>query len=185
MDKNPFKNYRNFDRIDGELMEFEWNIFPGFNTLQLSEEVKSLLYKLGDIPEKSQEEFFLCRCSTTFPLERKTMRKNVWHTLESYLCMQGSLDKDTGHSLVLVYPITEDILQGIWDKIAERMLLEFAESGCPFFRATTPLSRGHFRSKGGGKMSIHYCADLDTVRTLFRTLISANQLTLRSSRRNV
>ena len=28
------------DRIDGEPMEFEWNIFPGFNTLQLSEEVK-------------------------------------------------------------------------------------------------------------------------------------------------
>ena len=25
--------YRNFDRIDGEPMEFEWNIFPGFNTL--------------------------------------------------------------------------------------------------------------------------------------------------------
>ena len=24
--------YRNFDRIDGEPMEFEWNIFPGFNT---------------------------------------------------------------------------------------------------------------------------------------------------------
>ena len=33
--------YRSFDRIDGEPMEFEWNIFPGFNTLQLSEEVKS------------------------------------------------------------------------------------------------------------------------------------------------
>ena len=31
------QEYRNFDRIDGEPMEFEWNIFPGFNTLQLSE----------------------------------------------------------------------------------------------------------------------------------------------------
>ena len=31
--------YRNFDRIDGESMEFEWNIFQGFNALQLSEEV--------------------------------------------------------------------------------------------------------------------------------------------------
>ena len=26
------QNYRNFDRIDGEPMELEWNIFPGFNT---------------------------------------------------------------------------------------------------------------------------------------------------------
>ena len=34
------QNYRNFDRIDGEPMEFEWNIFPVFTTLQLDEEVK-------------------------------------------------------------------------------------------------------------------------------------------------
>ena len=43
--------YRNFDRIDGKPMEFEWNIFPGFNTLQLSEEVKFLLLRLGETPE--------------------------------------------------------------------------------------------------------------------------------------
>ena len=43
--------YRNFDRIDGEPMEFEWNIFPGFNTLQLSDEVKRLLLRLGETPE--------------------------------------------------------------------------------------------------------------------------------------
>ena len=38
--------YRNFDRIDGEPMEFEWNIFPGFNTLQLSEEVKTFTVEI-------------------------------------------------------------------------------------------------------------------------------------------
>ena len=43
--------YRNFDRIDGEPMEFEWNIFTGFNTLQLSEEVKRLLFRLDETPE--------------------------------------------------------------------------------------------------------------------------------------
>ena len=46
-----FQNYINFDRIDGEPMEFEWNISPGFNTLQLSEEVRSLLYRLRETPE--------------------------------------------------------------------------------------------------------------------------------------
>ena len=44
-------NYRNFDRIDGEPMEFEWNIFPGYNTLQLSEEVTRLLLRLDETPE--------------------------------------------------------------------------------------------------------------------------------------
>ena len=43
--------YRNFHRIDGEPIDFEWNIFPGFNTLQLSDEVKSLLLELGETPE--------------------------------------------------------------------------------------------------------------------------------------
>ena len=43
--------YRNFDRIDGEPMEFEWNIFPGYNTLQLSQEVKSLLLRLDETRE--------------------------------------------------------------------------------------------------------------------------------------
>ena len=51
--------YRNFDRIDGEPMEFEWNIFPGFNTLQLSEEVKSLLYRLGETPAIFTGFFFI------------------------------------------------------------------------------------------------------------------------------
>ena len=43
--------YRDLDRIDGEPMNFEWNIFPGFHTLQLSQEVKSLLLKLNETPE--------------------------------------------------------------------------------------------------------------------------------------
>ena len=43
--------YRTLDRIDGEPMEFEWHIFPGFNTLQLSQEVQELLLRLGDTPE--------------------------------------------------------------------------------------------------------------------------------------
>ena len=49
-------------------------------------------------------------------------------------------------------------------------MLEFAKSGHPIFRATSPLSRGVLKSKGGGKLSIHYCADFETIETVFRTL---------------
>ena len=45
------QSYRNFDRIDGEPTEFEWNIFPGLDTLQLCDKVKSLLSRLGETPE--------------------------------------------------------------------------------------------------------------------------------------
>ena len=76
------------------------------------------------------------------------------------------------------YCISEDSPQGVWDNIAERMLVEFAESGCPIFRATTPLSRGQLKSKGHGNLSIHYAADLETVETIFRIIVIANQLSL-------
>ena len=68
--------------------------------------------------------------------------------------------------------------QGIWDHIADEMLLEFAESGHPIFRATTPLSRGILKSKGHGKLSIHFAADELTIETIFRIIISVNQLSV-------
>ena len=58
------------------------------------------------------------------------------------------------------------------------MMLEFGESRHPVFRATSPLSRGVLKSKGGGKLSIHYCADQETITTVFRTITSENQLSL-------
>ena len=68
--------------------------------------------------------------------------------------------------------------QGAWDNIEEEMLLEFAESAHPTFRATTPLSRGFPKSKGHGKLSIHFAADQDTIETIFRNIISLNQLSI-------
>ena len=62
--------------------------------------------------------------------------------------------------------------------MAEKMMWEFAESGHPIFRATSPLSRGRLKSKGHRKLSIHYCADLETIETIFRIIISVNQLSL-------
>ena len=74
------------------------------------------------------------------------------------------------------YSISEDTPQGEWDKMAEKMMVTFAESGHPVFRATSPLSRGQLKSKGGGKLSIHYCADQDTITTF--SVTSVNQLSL-------
>ena len=56
------------------------------------------------------------------------------------------------------------------------MLLEFAESGCPIFRATTPLSRGKLISKRHGKLSTHFAADQETIENTFRIIVFANQL---------
>ena len=45
------QSYRDFDGISGEPTEFEWNIFPGFDTLQLCGKVKYFLSRLGETPD--------------------------------------------------------------------------------------------------------------------------------------
>ena len=116
-------------------------------------------------------------------MEQKTTQQNVWQTPNSYLCTREDLEKDNGHLLVLVLRKSgtrsvKTVHKESGTQIAERMLLEFAESRCPIFRATTSLSRGQLRSKGHGKLSIHYAADLETIETIFRIIVSANQLSL-------
>ena len=57
-------------------------------------------------------------------------------------------------------------------------MITFAESKHPIFRSTSPLSRGVLKSKSGGKLIIHFCADGETIETVFRTIISVNQLSI-------
>ena len=93
-----------------------------------------------------------------------------------------NLVSNNGHLLVQV-PNRSGVLprnspQGAWVNIAEAMLLEFKESGHPTFPPTTPLSRGQLKSKGRGKLSIHFAADDFTIDTIFRIIISVNQLSV-------
>ena len=49
----------------------------------------------------SQEGFSSCRCSTTSPVDRKTMKKNANQMLNSFLHMQKDSEQDSGHFSVL------------------------------------------------------------------------------------
>ena len=177
------QSYRDYGGISGEPTEFEWKMFPGFTTLQLCGKVNDLLSDLGQTPEtftgrilfmsmfndisfgtKDNEEECLANAKVVSIFAKK-FGIGQWSFIGP-----GSEKK--------WYSMEEDSPQGIWDHIADKMLLEFAESGCPIFRATTPLSRGQLRSKGHGKLSIHYCADQKTIETIFRIIVSANQLSL-------
>ena len=110
------------------------------------------------------------------------MKKNASQMLNSFLKMQEDWEQDNGHFSVLVqrkwYSISADGPQSEWDKMAEKMMVTLAESGHAVFRPTSPLSRGQLKSKGGGKLSIHYCAHQDTITTVFRTITSVNQPSL-------
>ena len=63
------QEYRALDTNDREPMEFEWNIFPGFTTLQLCMSVRS--------HQNSKDESSSCRCSMTSHGDLKTMNRNA------------------------------------------------------------------------------------------------------------
>ena len=58
------------------------------------------------------------------------------------------------------------------------MMLNFAASGHPVFRANGALARGELKSKGKGKKSIHFNGSDETIELILRTNISVNQLSI-------
>ena len=58
------------------------------------------------------------------------------------------------------------------------MMLNFAESGHPTFRASCAVERGKLRSKGHGKKSFHFNGSEENIELLLCTIISANQLSV-------
>ena len=90
--------YRALDRIDGEPMEFEWNIFPGFTTLQLCYKVQEFLSILNTEPENLLNGSSSCRCSTTSHGDLRTTRKNASKMLNTSLSMQRDSEQVNGHS---------------------------------------------------------------------------------------
>ena len=170
-----FTRNRPLDKIDGEPMEFEWNIFPGITTLQLCTKVQELLSRLSVPPEKitgriifmsmfndiswrSNDNKKECESSDQLvSLHAKRFGAGQW----SFLGL-GSEKKWCTTS--------EDSPQGECDRIS-------AESQHPVLRSTSPISRGVLKRKGRGEiLSIHYCADPGTIETVLRTIILVNQL---------
>ena len=93
------KSYRHFDGINGEPTEFEWNIFPGFTTLQLCAKVNDLLSDLGETSKTFTGRILFCQCSMTSPVTEKAIKKNVWQMLESSKYLRRTFLFDNGHLL--------------------------------------------------------------------------------------
>ena len=176
------KSYRDYDAINGESTEFEWNIFPGFTTFQLCGKVNDLLSDLGEAPETFTGRILFMSMFNDISCDRKDNKDEcLAHAgVVKVLARRFGIGQWSfiGPGSEKKWYSSENSPQGAWDNIAEQMLLEFAESGHPTSRATTPLSRCILKSKGRGKLSIHFAADGETIDTIFRIILSVNQLSV-------
>ena len=177
------QNYRNFDRIDGEPLDFEWNISPGYTTLQLNEEVKHLLLILDETPENFTGRILFTSMFNDISCGTKDNEEECVANARLVSLYAKRLAKDNGHSLVLVLK-RSGIL---WKRVAHKESWTKLQKGCCWnsLRADVQFSilRLHCpevnsKSKGHGKLSIHCAADQETILTIFRISVSANQPSL-------
>ena len=170
------QSYRDYDGISGEPTEFEWNIFPGFTTLQLYGKVTDLLSRSGETPETFTGRILFMSMFNDISCDKKDNEEECLANAKVVSIFAkmfgiGQWSFIGPDSEKKWYSMEENSAQGIWDHIAEKMLVEFAESGCPIFRATTPLSWSKLKSKGHGKLSIHFAADQETIETVFHIIV--------------
>ena len=174
--------HRALDTIDGEPTEFEWNVFPGLTTLQLCNKVHEFMSEMGDPSEFNGRIIFMSMFNDISWRSEDNERECNANADLVYICKKrfpaGRWEFLGPGSEKKWYSTCIDRPQGEWVRVADSIMIKFGESGHPLFRATSPLSREKLKSKGGGKLPIHFCADGETIENVFRTIISVNHLSI-------
>ena len=137
--------YRTLDTIDGEPMELEWNIFPGFTTLELVREVQTFMSKMGE-PEQFQGRIIFMSMFNgiiwrSTDNERECIANSTLVSLFAKRFPAGRWSFLGPGSETKWYSTNKERPGGKWDRVAELMIIKFGESGHPVFRATSLLFR--------------------------------------------
>ena len=127
------RSYRDYDAINGKSTEFEWNIFPGFTTLQLCDKVSNLLSSMGQTPESFTGRILFMSMFNDIFCESHDNKDECLRTADYVKTFSrrfgiGQWSFTGPGSKKKWYP-SENSPQGAWDYVAEQMLLEFSESG--------------------------------------------------------
>ena len=148
--------YRTLDTIDGEPMEFEWNIFPGFTTLQLVQEVQEFMNKMGD-PSQFQGRIIFMSMFNDIILgikdnERECSANATLVSLFAKRFPAGRWSFLGFGSETKWYSTYIDRPRGEWDRVAESMMIKFGESGHPVFRCHESVLSRNAQKQGRWKI---------------------------------
>ena len=136
--------YRTLDTIDGEPMEFEWNISPRSTTLELVREVPKFMSKIRE-PEKFQGRIIFMSMFNDIIWGYKDNETECESNanLVSIYARRFSPERWSflgPGSVKKWYSTHGSRPQGEWDRVAELMMIKFGKNGHTVFRATSPLS---------------------------------------------
>ena len=126
-------------------MKFEWNIFPGFTTLQLINRVQEFINKRSDPSQLKERIIFMSMFNDTIwgseDNERECIANATLVTLFAKRFPPGRWSFLGPGSEKKWYSTLKCRPQGEWDRVAELMMIKFGESGHPIFRVHSPEER--------------------------------------------
>ena len=164
-------------------MEFEWKIFPGFTTFGLLKQIQKIMEDRQCEPEQFDDRIIFKSMfndivrgekgnAETCENNSRAVANDARRFPHGHWSFLGPGSKKKWYGTFSEKP------DGVWDKTAEDMMLELAETIHPMFRASSALERGELRSKGGSKKTIHFNGSEPNVELILRAIISANQLSV-------
>ena len=166
-----YPSYQEAVGIDGEPIELEWNIFPGFSSLWICQRIQEDLKRKKIKPEEFMDEIiFISMFNDIDWSEREWWNLHLEHRKS-----QGLLDEILARTLdVSGSWVGKEVVwwiflppKGEWDPTAFEMVQRFKKSGHAVFKSTSALSRGILKRKKGFE-TIHFNGDSSNTELLFQ-----------------
>ena len=166
--------------IDGELIEFEWNIFPGLTSWEILPKVQENVQDQNIELEKIEGRIiFMSMFNDIDWTKRGNSEKRI---------LNSEQVKSYAKTLVIFRPGDEKKKKKTVRKsqlhTCRKMRLHRHRDGGTYQRNWSPSIQGHqcFESwsseKKSGRCTIHFHADSSNTELLFRTIHAANQLSI-------
>ena len=166
--------------IDGEPIEFEWHIFPGLASLEIRRKIQKDLQEQDIEPEKFEDRIIFMSMFNDIEWTKRRIQINVFQISEQVEKYAKGFSrghpsaletKSSGMELTVIHLKEDGILP------ATQMVERFKETGHPVFKTISAVSREILKRKNN-RDTIYFNAGASNTELLFRTIHSANQLSV-------
>ena len=175
-----YSSYQDAVGIDGEAIEFEWNILPGFLSKSILQETQKDLAKKNIQSKQFKDRIIVM--SMFSDIVRKKNDENCISNAEEVRNHALKLPKDIGHFWVqgrktVVWKFLLRSKKGEWDSTTSKMVQRFKETRHLVVKSISALCRGILKQKKG-KNTIHFNGDSTNTELLSQTMHYGNQLSI-------
>ena len=130
---------KDLDRIDGDPMEFEGTFFPGFTTLGILAEIQKIMTESKCEPEQVKGRIIFLSMYTDIVWRQRGNRGNCVAKTFNVAAYANKFTRSDGGQFWDL--IVRKIGMELSNRVAESMMINFAESGHPMFQATSAFGK--------------------------------------------